>query len=505
MNTATDTKVGSTPLSDRVDLASSTGPDTGTRRLVPARPVAGARLLFAIEAALPIAVLAVVLVVANLDGMPRGLNDFLSIRVTVKNVLLCAGFLAGWIALLWACRVYDHRHVRGRRSEVGRLVAACSLGTCLALPFPLMSAGGFWFHDLAYFWVGLVSSTVALRGARRLIAKRSRIRAPKRVIIVGTGPLALRVWSEVIADDATAYQLAGFVDTHRHTPAADDIERQRLGTLDDLERLLMQEAIDEVFVALPVKSHYRESQQAIEICERVGIRTKYHADMFTTSVAWPRIEAGAGPVVTMNVAPDDYRQGLKRALDVVGAGVGVVVLSPVMLLAAIAIKCTSPGPVIFTQERYGLNKRPFRMMKFRTMVANAPELQTALEAHNQVEGPVFKIFDDPRVTSVGRFLRKASIDELPQLFNVLRGDMSLVGPRPLPERDVRRFTRSSHMRRFSVRPGLTCLWQISGRNQLGFNEWVRLDLKYIDGWSLVEDLRIIAKTVPAVLRGTGAN
>lgn len=500
-----NTEVGSAPLADRVDLPTSTGSATGTHTIVPTRLVMGAPLLFAIEAALPILVLAVVLVGANLDERPGGLNDFLSIRVTVKNVLLSAGFLAGWVALLWACRVYDGRHLRSRRGEVGRLLAACSLGTCLALPFPIFSTGGFELHYLAYLWVGLALSTLAVRGVRRLLAKRNRMRAPKRVIIVGTGPLAVRVWSEVTADDVTTYQLAGFVDAQRHVPADDDIERQRLGTVDDLERLLMQEAIDEVFVALPVKSHYREIQQTIEVCERVGIRAKYHADIFTTSVAWPRIEAGSGPVVTMNVAPDDYRQGLKRALDLIGAASGIIVFSPVMLLAAIAIKCTSRGPVIFTQERYGLNKRPFRMLKFRTMVANAPELQTALEARNQVDGPVFKIFDDPRVTGVGRFLRKTSIDELPQLFNVLRGDMSIVGPRPLPERDVRRFTRGSDMRRFSVRPGLTCLWQISGRNQLGFNEWVRLDLKYIDGWSLVEDLRIIAKTVPAVLRGTGAN
>lgn len=502
MNTTTDTPIERALFEHRTDRAGST---PSPRRLVPHRPVVGVRLLFAIEAALPILVLALVLVAVNLEGMPDGLNDFLSLRVTVKNVLLCVGFLGGWVAILWACRVYDRRYVRTRRAEVGRLTAACALGTALALPFPLTSAGGFGYHYLAYFWAGLFASAVLVRGVRRLMAKRSRTHAPKRAIIVGTGPLALRVWSEVTADDATAYELAGFVDT-RHADVTDDaIERRRLGTVDDLERLLMQEVVDEVFIALPVKSHYREIQLTIEVCERVGVRAKYYADMFATSVAWARVDAGAGPVVTMNVAPDDYRQYLKRALDLVGAGIGLAVLSPVMLIAAAAIKCSSPGPVFFTQDRYGLNKRPFRMLKFRTMVANAPELQMSLESRNQVDGPVFKIFDDPRVTPVGRFLRRTSIDELPQLLNVMRGDMSLVGPRPLPARDVRRFTRSSDMRRFSVRPGLTCLWQISGRNQLGFNEWVRLDLKYIDGWSLVEDLRIIAKTVPAVLRGTGAN
>jgi lipopolysaccharide/colanic/teichoic acid biosynthesis glycosyltransferase len=166
---------------------------------------------------------------------------------------------------------------------------------------------------------------------------------------------------------------------------------------------------------------------------------------------------------------------------------------------------TSEGPVLFAQERYGLNRRRFRMWKFRTMVADADRLQEQLEARNEAEGPVFKIARDPRVTRLGHFLRRTSIDELPQLFNVLTGEMSLVGPRPLPLRDVSRFTRMSDIRRFSVRPGLTCLWQVSGRSRLGFDEWMRLDLHYIDHWSLALDFVILARTIPAVIRGTGAS
>jgi lipopolysaccharide/colanic/teichoic acid biosynthesis glycosyltransferase len=179
-------------------------------------------------------------------------------------------------------------------------------------------------------------------------------------------------------------------------------------------------------------------------------------------------------------------------------------LSPIMIAAAIGIKATSGGPAIYAQERYGLNRRRFRMFKFRTMVQNAEGLQASLESQNEASGPVFKIANDPRITPIGRFLRRSSIDELPQLFNVLRGDMSLVGPRPLPLRDVDRFTRSGDLRRFSVRPGVTCLWQVSGRSGIGFDEWVALDLQYIDRWSLLLDLVILLRTVPAVLRGTGA-
>jgi exopolysaccharide biosynthesis polyprenyl glycosylphosphotransferase len=204
------------------------------------------------------------------------------------------------------------------------------------------------------------------------------------------------------------------------------------------------------------------------------------------------------------VVPDDHRLTIKRALDVCGAAAVIVVLSPVMLAAAAAVKLTSHGPALFTQERFGLNRRRFQMLKFRTMVADAEQLQNDLEERNEANGPVFKIAADPRITRVGRFLRRTSIDELPQLFNVLRGDMAIVGPRPLPVRDVQRFTRASDMRRFSVRPGLTCLWQVSGRSNLTFEEWISLDLRYIDGWSLALDFLILLRTVPAVIRGTGA-
>jgi len=175
-----------------------------------------------------------------------------------------------------------------------------------------------------------------------------------------------------------------------------------------------------------------------------------------------------------------------------------------MLIAAVAIKLTSPGPIVYPQNRCGLGRRPFRMYKFRSMSVDAEKLQASLEERNEASGPVFKIRDDPRVTGLGRLLRKWSIDELPQFWNVLRGDMSLVGPRPLPLRDVQRITRPSDMRRCSMRPGLTCLWQVEGRCDIGFERWVELDLEYIDNWSLALDARILAKTIPAVLKGNGA-
>jgi lipopolysaccharide/colanic/teichoic acid biosynthesis glycosyltransferase len=195
---------------------------------------------------------------------------------------------------------------------------------------------------------------------------------------------------------------------------------------------------------------------------------------------------------------------VKRAIDITGATVALGVLGPIMLIIALAITLTSPGPALFVQERYGFRKRRFRMFKFRTMVPDAEDLQASLESQNEVLGPVFKIRNDPRITPLGRFLRKTSLDELPQLFNVLAGEMSLVGPRPLPIRDVSRFNNAALMRRFSVKPGLTCLWQISGRSNTDFDRWITLDLKYIDEWSLGLDLKILIWTFPAVLGGRGA-
>jgi len=197
---------------------------------------------------------------------------------------------------------------------------------------------------------------------------------------------------------------------------------------------------------------------------------------------------------------------LKQVFDIVGAAVLLVVTIPLFFLAAMLIKVTSPGPVFFRQKRAGLNGKPFNMFKFRSMVTNAEQLKHELAALNEMSGPVFKVTNDPRVTRVGRILRKTSIDEIPQLFNVLLGDMSLVGPRPLPVDEVKRFDDLAHRRRLSVKPGMTCLWQVSGRNKVSdFKEWVRLDLEYIDHWSLWLDIKILWWTIPVVLFGRGAS
>jgi len=212
------------------------------------------------------------------------------------------------------------------------------------------------------------------------------------------------------------------------------------------------------------------------------------------------------PLIVFRSAPETSWQVLaKLLLDFTGA-LGLLLISALpMLVIGLIIKLSSPGPMFFRQQRSGLNGKPFTIYKFRTMMTNAEQFQHELAAMNEMSGPVFKITKDPRITPVGKWLRKWSLDELPQLFNVLRGEMSLVGPRPLPVDEVKRFNDLAHRRRLSVKPGLTCLWQVTGRNQISdFKEWVRLDLEYIDNWSIWLDLQILLRTVPAVIIGTGA-
>ncbi len=252
---------------------------------------------------------------------------------------------------------------------------------------------------------------------------------------------------------------------------------------------------------------FGQIEQAIALCEREGVEVWLLADFFKPRISKTSVAVLQGrPVLVFRSAPSSvWPLFAKQAIDFFGALALLVVTAPIMLVAAIGTRLSSPGPVLFRQERSGLNGRPFTMLKFRSMVSDAEQRRHELETLNEMSGPVFKVTNDPRITPFGRFLRKYSIDELPQLFNVLRGEMSLVGPRPLPVHEVKRFDDPAHRRRLSVKPGLTCLWQVSGRNQVkDFNEWVRLDLHYIDNWSLWLDCSILLRTVPAVLSGAGA-
>jgi len=269
---------------------------------------------------------------------------------------------------------------------------------------------------------------------------------------------------------------------------------------------LRRNVVDEVAVYLPFGSFYRHSSEVALLCEQHGITMRFNSDIFGSKNTRWRAEEFDGDqyVATYTLHSELWPYTIKRLLDITVAACALLVFAPILLVAAIGIKLSSPGPVFFLQERLGISKRRFKIYKFRTMVPNAEKLMAALEKDNEATGPVFKMKNDPRITRFGRALRKSSIDELPQLFNVLKGDMSLVGPRPLPVRDYEGFNEDWQRRRFSVKPGITCLWQVNGRSGISFDQWMLLDLQYMDEWSLWLDLKILAKTVPAVIRGEGA-
>ena len=249
-------------------------------------------------------------------------------------------------------------------------------------------------------------------------------------------------------------------------------------------------------------------EQAIQACELEGIEAWLVADFFQTRISQTAIDDFCGrPMLVFHSGPQlaSWAGMVKQFIDVIGALALLIIFGIPMLITALILKLTSPGPVFFRQQRAGLNGKPFMMYKFRSMVTNAEQLKHELASLNEMSGPVFKVTNDPRVTKFGRVLRKFSVDEFPQLFNVLLGDMSLVGPRPLPVEEVNRFDDWAHRRRLSVKPGLTCLWQVGGRNEVSdFKEWVRLDLEYIDHWSLWLDFKILWRTIPVVLLGKGA-
>jgi len=255
-------------------------------------------------------------------------------------------------------------------------------------------------------------------------------------------------------------------------------------------------------------TYFEQIENVIKACELEGVEVWLVADFFATQISRTSVDELLGrPLLIFRTTPEASWHSLaKVVLDFFGSLILLVLIGSWLFpLIALAIKLTSRGPVFFKQQRSGQNGRPFMLYKFRTMVTNAEQYQHELEAMNEMRGPVFKLTKDPRITPIGKFLRKYSLDELPQLWNVLRGDMSLVGPRPLPVDEVRRFSDLAHRRRLSVKPGLTCLWQIGGRNHIiDFKDWVRLDLEYIDNWSLWLDIKILLLTIPAVFRGTGA-
>ncbi|HEU5255403.1 MAG TPA: sugar transferase [Vicinamibacterales bacterium] len=498
--------IPSLSLSDGLPESASAVPSTTSRSRRQLTLVSNAGFVACFDSLAALTAILVVFVSVNFAELPSNAQGFLSARVTVKNILQLTALAIAWPAVFHLFGLYEAQRVRQFGSEARRLLAAATAASVVALVFPFTSVSrSITLWDVPLFWLAAIVLGLTVRGGRQAVEHAHR-RQARRTLIVGTGRLASLTFRDIRVDPRHRYDVVGFVDEPYHGRTGHERGLEPvIGTIAQLEQILMRQAIDEVVIALPVKSCYHHIQRVIELCERAGVQAKYGADMFESTVAFPRYHAhGDRAFVAMQVVPDAHWLAVKRAVDIVGALAGLVLFAPLMLVVAALIKLTSSGPILYAQDRCGLNRRAFRMHKFRSMYADADRLQASLEQRNEAVGPVFKIRNDPRVTPLGRILRKTSIDELPQLWNVLVGDMSLVGPRPLPWRDVDRITRPADMRRFSMRPGLTCLWQIQGRSNIGFERWVELDLEYIDNWSLGLDASILIKTVPAVITGVGA-
>jgi exopolysaccharide biosynthesis polyprenyl glycosylphosphotransferase len=438
------------------------------------------------------------------------LAEFLSMRVKIGNFLIFFGMLVVWHMVFSSLGMYRSRRLGGRRQEVIDVLKAMSIGTCAII------LAAFLFHVrmvrpifVAVFWLSGCALTVGSRLIMRFVLKRIRLhgRNLRDLLIVGSNQRAVQFAKRIEGAPELGYRIVGFADEEwADTETFRNSGYRLVCDLAGIPEFLRANVIDEVVMALPMRSLHSNASEIAAVCELQGILVRTLPNVFDLKLARSRVEEfeGVSLVTHYTSSHEGWPAVVKRVLDFTVSLLLIVILSPVLLLTAALVKLTSPGPMLFLQKRLGLNKRRFFVYKFRTMVVDAESRMKEIEHLNEVSGPVFKIKNDPRITPIGRFLRKTSIDELPQLFNVLKGDMSLVGPRPLPVRDYEGFNEDWQRRRFSVRPGITCLWQIGGRSSVAFEKWMELDLQYIDTWSLWLDLQILVRTIPAVLRGSGA-
>jgi exopolysaccharide biosynthesis polyprenyl glycosylphosphotransferase len=461
--------------------------------------------------------LVLALVVANSpillrEGM-RSFAAFLSMRIELRNFIALVVLLWLWRFVFSQFALYDSKRLASRKVEVMDVTKAMLICTAILALFGwVLQMQMVTPPFVLIFWLSgtfLIASTrVALRTWLRRY--RAHGRNVRNLLIVGSNSRAIEFAGIIPHRPEWGYHIIGFAD--EEWEGVKELEGAGFRLVTDfagLPMFLRRNVIDEVIIALPVRSFHEHATRIADLCEQQGIVVRMPSDLFSRKVTQPRVEDfDDAALITHYAGPvQGWPVLTKRVLDVIVSLALLWLLAPLLLLTAILIKLTSHGPVLFVQKRVGLNKRVFHIFKFRTMVMDAESKLAQLERLNEVSGPVFKMKRDPRVTALGRILRKTSIDELPQLLNVLKGDMSLVGPRPLQLRDYELFTLESpdwQRCRFSVRPGITCLWQVNGRSSLPFEKWMELDLQYVRKWSLWMDLKILVKTIPAVLKGSGA-
>jgi exopolysaccharide biosynthesis polyprenyl glycosylphosphotransferase len=449
------------------------------------------------------------LVLMSSETSILGTVSFFEMRLKLGNVLFGVSYVLAWNLILRLVGLYESQRLATTKREIQAIAAAVAIAVVPLIPLRVLfdldalRHGATEAFALAVF-VALVAERVLLRVV--VFQLRLRGRNLRFVLFVGDAREAAYMADTFARRETLGYRILSTVEVSGLNGG--DEEAKQSALLARVEAELKRHAVDEVFVSLPLVQSTALVERLVSLCDEEGVVVRILSRLSGMRWAWASIDSLLGqPVITVSSlhAQLDFGGMLtKRVLDVVVSGATLILLAPVLALVMIAIKLDSRGPILFSQKRVGFNRRHFRVYKFRTMVEDAEERQSEIEHLNEAEGAVFKIEKDPRLTRIGGFLRRTSLDEFPQLFNVIRGDMSLVGPRPLPVRDFERIETRWHRRRFSVKPGVTCLWQVA-RREPKFNEWVKMDMEYIDNWSLALDLKILAKTISAVLSGHGAH
>jgi exopolysaccharide biosynthesis polyprenyl glycosylphosphotransferase len=419
----------------------------------------------------------------------------------------------GWVGIFAYCIRYKADRFVALKTQLKDLLKATSLASFwLAVVCGIFKVKSITTENVFLFFAAVTAAGVFSRLALRMMlmsARRSGYNY-RFLLVIGANARANEVVSRIDARPELGYKIVGFVaeneaarDTWAETPGN---RGEVLGLLADLQSVLKRERVDEMIVCLPVDSRFSDIVKVVQHARDLGVVVRLMPDLEDGSLFKSlHLEEFEGEHVVTLFREQMLLQLLaKRAVDTVVSLAALIVLAPLMVTVAILIKTTSPGPVFFAQDRVGMNQRRFRIYKFRSMVIDAEEKKKELAHLNEIaDGPAFKMKNDPRITKIGRFIRKTSIDELPQLFNVLHGEMSLVGPRPPLPDEVKKY-EWLFRKRLSVKPGITCVWQISGRSNITFERWMEMDNEYIENWSIWLDIKILFKTVPAVLLGRGA-
>jgi exopolysaccharide biosynthesis polyprenyl glycosylphosphotransferase len=443
----------------------------------------------------------------------QGGTHILEATFRIEDAIGMLILIVGWIGIFDYFIRYKADRLVALNTQLKNLIKATSLASFwLMIISAVFSVKSFNILNILIFYAAVTGVGVFSRLFLRVLllsARRSGYNY-RYLLVVGANERSSQIAAKIEEKPELGFKIVGFV---AETPEAAEAWHsdsqpnwQILGALDELRAVFTRERVDEVIVCLPVDARFRDITAVIQHARELGIVVRLMPE-FADGYLLKNVhieEFEDEYVITLFREQMLLQLLIKRAIDTAISLAVLTILFPVLLVVAILIKLTSPGPVFFVQNRVGMNQRQFKLYKFRSMVADAEQRKSELLHLNERDGPAFKIENDPRITRIGRFIRRTSIDELPQLFNVLSGEMSLVGPRPPLPDEVRKY-EWLFRKRLSVKPGITCIWQISGRNHISFDRWMQMDHEYIENWSIWLDLRILLKTIPAVLFSRGAS